>query len=54
MEDLLHGPHDVLERAGVRRGDEDDGQVGAFPHPLEHLTGDLTHRVGGDGMFTHR
>ena len=53
MQDLLHGAHDVLERAGVGRGHEDRGEVGPVADALEHGSGDLAHGVGGERVLAH-
>ena len=50
-QDGLHGPDDVLERAGHRRGGEEHGEVGLRRHDLEDLAQRLAGRLGGDRVL---
>ena len=51
---LSHGASDVLECAGVRRGDEQHGEVGRVAERFEHMADDLTGGVRRHWMLRHR
>jgi hypothetical protein len=51
LEDGIQRSSNVLEGAGVGRGDEDGDEVGCLPHRVEQVTGHLADGVGGDGVL---